>query len=150
MTTRELINSSVSEAMIYILFGLLGPVMSSLQSKFYGLTSFSQLAGSISYILPIQSCHASCQCSLEGLNGEVHQCMSELQWECATKHWHHNICKRVITMWITVSNTISLPLLQLRRTQLQSQYGRDVPIFHSSFCKRLFAKLRRVYSNIQR
>ena len=39
MSTRELMNSSVSKAMIYILFGSLGPMMSSLPSEFYGLTS---------------------------------------------------------------------------------------------------------------
>lgn len=91
--------------------------MSSFQSEFYSLTSsFSELAGSISYNLPAQGSHASCQCSLEWLNGKVCQCMLKLQCKFATKHWHRNICEGVVTISITISNTsISLPLLQLRK-----------------------------------
>ena len=117
MNTRELMNSSVSKAMIYILFGSLGPVMSSLQSEFYGLTSsFSQLAGSISHILPTQGSHVSCQSSLRWLNGKVYQCMLKRPCKFATKHWHCNICKGVVTISITISNTaISLSWFQRKK-----------------------------------
>lgn len=144
MNTRELMNSSVSKAMIYILFGSLGPVMSSLQSEFYGLTSsFSQLAGSISHVLPTQGSHVSCQSSLRWLNGKVYQCMLKRPCKFATKHWHCNICKGVVTISITISNTaISLSWFQRKKRQLRGQYEKDLTMFHSGFCKKPFAKER--------
>lgn len=143
-----------SKAVIYILFGSLDPMMSNLQSEIYSLTSsFSQLADSISYNLPTLGSCTSCQCSLKWLNHKVYQCMLKLQGKSTTKHWHCNICKRVITTSISVSNTsISLPLLQLRKILLQSQGGKkDLFMFHSGFAKRSFAnkrKHKKVYSDI--
>ena len=146
-------NSSVSEAMIYILFGSLGPVMSSLQSEFYGLTSsFSQLAGSISYILPTQGSHASCQHSLRWPNGKVYQCMLKWQRKLAAKHWHCNICKGVITMSITISNNaISFPLFQWRKTPLWAKMRKICLCFILVFVKGSLqnkGKYKKVYSNI--
>lgn len=120
LNTRELINSSDSEAMIYVLLGSLGLTMSSFQSEFYSLTcSFSQLGSSISCNLPMQSSHASCQCFLKWLNGKVFQHMLKLQYKLATKHWHCNICKGVVALSIMITNlSISFSLLQLRKILL--------------------------------
>lgn len=51
---------------------------------------------------------------------------AKLQCKFATKHWHCNICKGVIIMSITISNiAISFLLLQLRKTLLLSQHGKN-------------------------
>lgn len=126
MSTRELMNSSVSKAMIYILFGSLGPMMSSLPSEFYGLTSsFSQLAGSISHVLPTQGSHASSQPSLRWLNGKVYQCMLKRPCKFATKHWHCNICKGAVTISITISNT-AISLLWFQQKNKRHCYGANM------------------------
>lgn len=104
-------------------------------------SSFAQLTGnSSSCLLPHRALrppvNVHSMTKWQGVSVHV-----KLWCKLATKHWHCNICRGVVTVSIMISNTaISLPSLQLRET-LRASTGRTwlhlilCVFFNKAICK---------------